>query len=116
MSIQLQITKADKLYDHTLRYEHNEREEVMEFLKVNNVGYKHWNGGIAIVKKDRGQYIDPDYINGFGYFEVHWHKDIKQFINCQPTHKLESVLKSHRKAMDRTLADLTALRELKESI
>jgi len=112
----MKIVKPEELYDHTVRFEYDEREEVYAFLTKNNVVFKNWNGGIVIVKRTSGVYVLPDNHNGMGYFEVYWHKDVKQFIDCETAKSLRKRYKTHNDIVIKMVDLMDDLEDVKEGI
>lgn len=112
----MKIVKSEDLYDHTIRFEFDERDEVYAHLTEHNVVFKQWNGGIAIVKRQNGVYLLPDNHNGMGYFEVYWHKDVKQFINCEPASALRKRYRTHNAIVNKMVDLIDDLEDLKEGI
>jgi len=112
----MKIIKAEDLNDHTLRFEYDERDEVYAHLEAHNVIFKQWNGGIAIVKRQGGVYLPPDSHNGMGYFEVFWHKDVKQFIDCETAQALRKRYKTHNAIAKRMIDALDDLEDVKEGL
>ena len=113
----MKIFEPEELYDHTVRYDYaNERDEVQAYLTEHNVSFKNWNGGIIIVKRENGRYLLPENVNGMGYFEVYWHKDVKKFIDCEPAKEISKRWKTHNEAIMRLTDKYDELVELKETV
>jgi len=112
----MKIIKPEELYDHTIRFEFDEREEVHAFLTEHNVVFKNWNGGIVIVKRTNGVYLLPESHNGMGHFEVYWHKDVKQFINCETAKSLRKRYKTHNDIAVKMIDALDDLEDVKEGM
>lgn len=112
----MKIFEPEELYDHTIRFDYDERDEVYAYLTEHNVVYKQWNGGILIVKKQNGVYLLPDNHNGMGYFEVFFHKDVKKFIDCEPAKELRKRYQTHNNIVNKMVDLLDDLEDLKETV
>lgn len=109
----MKIFNPDDLYDHTIKYLPQEKEELLNYLDSNNIIYYNWNNGTLVIKKECGVFLPANSINGLGYFEAFWHNDVKKIINCKPTNELETLLERHTKAVNKLTSELEELNALK---